>query len=193
MQGKGHNGCRAPWPRTSPRTNRGRRHSPDLHQPQGAGPPAAAAHARRGAVHTDVLAMEQRIISDVEAKLSTLYANMREPKEIKLLGAMQFFTKYLQRELEQRELDLSTLTKTQIDDLIEDCLLLAGKLQQIAIEDMRNLGLSKVTLYAKLTLVNIGNPDADFELMGTLTPEERAAQSMKRAEKNGEVIDLCNL
>ena len=66
--------------------------------------------------------MEQRIISDVEAKLSTLYANMREPKEIKLLGAMQFFTKYLQRELEQRELDLSTLTKTQIDDLIEDCL-----------------------------------------------------------------------
>ena len=136
---------------------------------------------------------------------------MREPKEIKLLGAMQFFTKYLQRELEQRELDLSTLTKTQIDDLIEDCLLLAGKLQQIAIEDMRNLGLSKVTLYAKLTLVNIGNPDADiereltftlvnignpdsdFELMGTLSPEERAAQSMKRAEKNGEVIDLCNL
>ena len=41
--------------------------------------------------------------------------------------------------------------------------------------------------------VNIGNPDADFQLMGTLTPEERAAQSMKRAEKNGEVIDLCNL
>ena len=137
--------------------------------------------------------MEQRIISDVEAKLSTLYANMREPKEIKLLGALQFFREYLQRELEQPELDLSTLTKTQIDDLIEDCLLLAGKLQQIAIEDMRNLGLSKVTLYAKLTLVNIGNPDADFELMGTLTPEERAAQSMKRAEKNGEVIDLCNL
>ena len=134
--------------------------------------------------------MEQRIISDVEAKLSTLYANMREPKEIKLLGALQFFREYLQRELEQPELDLSTLTKTQIDDLIEDCLLLAGKLQQIAIEDMRNLGLSKVTLYAKLTLVNIGNPDAD---LGTLTPEERAAQSMKRAEKNGEVIDLCNL
>jgi hypothetical protein len=68
--------------------------------------------------------MEQRIISDVEAKLSTLYANMREPKEIKLLGALQFFREYLQRELEQPELDLSTLTKTQIDDLIEDCLLL---------------------------------------------------------------------
>ena len=118
---------------------------------------------------------------------------MREPKEIKLLGALQFFREYLQRELEQPELDLSTLTKTQIDDLIEDCLLLSGKLQQIAIEDMRNLGLSKVTFYAKLTLVNIGNPDSDFELMGTLTPEERAAQSMKRAEKNGEVIDLCNL
>ena len=58
---------------------------------------------------------------------------------------------------------------------------------------MRNLGLSKVTFYSKFTLVDIGKPDADFQLMGTLTPEERAAQSMKRAEKNGEVIDLCNL
>ena len=62
-------------------------------------------------------------------------------------------------------------------------------LQQIVIEDIEG----KLTFNGKLTLVNIGNPDSDFELMGTLSPEERAAQSMKRAEKNGEVIDLCNL
>ena len=65
--------------------------------------------------------MEQRIISDVEAKLSTLYANMREPKEIKLLGAMQFFTKYLQRELEQRELDLSAYN---VDNLASTSLII---------------------------------------------------------------------
>ena len=133
--------------------------------------------------------MEQRIISDVEAKLSTLYANMREPKEIKLLGALlQFIKKMIDRYL-QNELDLSTLTQTQIDALIEKCLSLAVILQQIVIEDIEG----KLTFNGKLTLVNIGNPDADFQLMGTLTPEERAAQSMKRAEKNGEVIDLCNL
>ena len=120
-------------------------------------------------------------------KLSTLYA--REPKEIKLLGALlQFIKKMIDRYL-QNELDLSTLTQTQIDALIEKCLSLAVILQQIVIEDIEG----KLTFNGKLTLVNIGNPDSDFELMGTLSPEERAAQSMKRAEKNGEVIDLCNL
>jgi len=37
------------------------------------------------------------------------------------------------------------------------------------------------------------NDDKDFELTGVLSPEERVAKSMKRAERDGDVIDLCDL
>ena len=35
--------------------------------------------------------------------------------------------------------------------------------------------------------------DNDFELTGVLSPEERIAESMKRAERDGDVIDLRDL
>ena len=56
-----NNGRRPPGPRARAREPRGRLDGPDLHQPQGSRPPAAAAHARRGAARRGALrAVEPR-------------------------------------------------------------------------------------------------------------------------------------